>query len=207
MNPSTQSQKAPLNTWQRIEKAHPHRVILALFMVGSFLVFLFLLIALAFSYQAKGNTALFLPKSFLASTALLLSSGLVFDRSIRWLKQERFDKLLYTLLYTALLIVLFVIFQIAGWKQLYEAGVFLNGKASGAYLYLITGLHLLHIVVAAAWLGHTIIQVWPAGNDPVKQLIISTSPYQEIKLRMLVGFWHFLSGVWVLLYLFFLYLF
>ncbi|MDN4165622.1 cytochrome C oxidase subunit III [Cytophagales bacterium LB-30] len=207
MNPATKQKGTPLSTWQRIERAHPHRVILTLFMVGSFLIFLFLMLALYFSYDPRGNYSLFLPKSFLASTALLMSSGFVFDRSLRWLKQERFDKLLYTLLYTALLAVLFVILQVAGWSQLHGSGIFLNGKASGAYLYLITGLHLIHLAMAIAWLGHTLFTVWPAAKDPVKQLIISTNPYQEIKLRMLISFWHFLSIVWVLLYLFFLYLF
>jgi cytochrome c oxidase subunit 3 len=54
---------------------------------------------------------------------------------------------------SALLGVLFIAGQLAAWRQLVHAGVYLPSTLQSGFFYILTGLHGLHIVGGVIALG------------------------------------------------------
>ena len=85
--------------------------------------------------------------------------------------------------------VAFVVGQLAAWRQLAAAGVYLTGNPSSAFFYLITGAHSLHLVgglIAVAYLTLRAREIhWGLRRRTVVEV---TRIY-----------WHFMDGLWVCL--------
>lgn len=198
-------------TLEKIERLHPHKMLLYLAIFGSSLIFLFMIIAFTASSNhpilQDGATPLELPKAFIFSTLVLMLSSYFVSRFMRAFEQEEMKKLRNMLGITVMLGFIFTISQYWGWHQLEGAGHGLSGISSGAYLYIISGLHILHLVGAMFFMTHQFIRVSSIANDPVKTLITVTNPYHKMKLEMLSTYWHFMDGLWVALFLYFLFMF
>ena len=177
---------------------------------GSSLIFLFMLIA----FTATNNHPLLenevqpvVPKAFVFSTLVLMLSSYFVSRFKRAFEQEQMKKLRNMLGITVMLGFVFTISQYWGWHQLEQAGHGLSGISSGAYLYIISGLHILHLVGAMFFMTHQFIRISSISADPVKTLIAVTNPYQKMRLDMLSTYWHFMDFLWVALFLYFLFWF
>ena len=198
-------------TLERIERLHPHKMLLYLAIFGSSLIFLFMLIAFTATTNhpalQESQIQLVVPKAFIFSTLVLMLSSYFVSRYNRAFEQENMKKLRNLLGITVMLGFVFTISQYWGWHQLEQAGYGLSGISSGAYLYIISGLHILHLVGAMFFMTHQFIRISGISSDPVKILIAVTNPYQKMRLQMLTTYWHFMDLLWVALFLYFLFWF
>ncbi len=189
------------NWFQKLEKLHPYQTLVYLGMVGSGLIFLFL--TLAFLYAIAGQNihkALHMPFSFWVSTGLILSSSWVAQRITKYFKNDQMKYLEKTLWATFILGILFSIFQFLGWRALSQMGLNFTGIPSGSYLYILTGIHIFHLIgvmIYAIWL---IFEVHKAAKDPVEDLILSTNPFIRMKYQLFVTYWHFIDAIWMVLF-------
>ena len=87
--------------------------------------------------------------------------------------------------------------------NLHLQGIYLNGAASGSYLYVISGLHLLHVMAGLFFIMVVLSPASRAAIDPVSALVYSTDKYRVLQLRLLATYWHFLGGVWLAMFLVF----
>ncbi|MDF2434394.1 MAG: cytochrome c oxidase subunit [Mucilaginibacter sp.] len=137
-----------------------------------------------------------MPQAFMYSTAvLLISSGTLFWAS-KAAKRLEFDKQRLFLWITFFLGIAFFAIQIYAWYVLtYKMGVyFSNPNASRTFIYVFSGMHLLHVIAALVVLLNTITGTYK--NIPqVKNLY---------KMEMTSIFWHFLDIIWIYLYVFLL---
>jgi len=137
-----------------------------------------------------------MPTVFLYSTiVIVLSSGTLFmaSRAARLLK---FDEQRLYLWITFSLGIGFLFIQVYAWYVLtYQMGVyFINPNASRTFIYVFTGMHMVHIIAGLLLLLNTIISTYK--NIPqVKNLY---------KMEMSSIFWHFLDIIWIYLYVFLL---
>ncbi|WP_017731002.1 cytochrome c oxidase subunit 3 [Nafulsella turpanensis] len=198
-----------ITTFEKIEKLHPHKMLLFLAIFGSSLIFLFMLIAFTATYQESGTEmpGFHMPEAFIFSTIVLIFSSFFVNQFLRAFKNEEFKKLRNLIGITAMLGFIFTLSQYWGWHQLEQSGYSLTGYSSGAYLYIISGLHILHLVGGIFFMTHHFIKVSRVANDSVKGLIMVTNPYQKIKLSILVTYWHFIDVLWVGMFLYFLFFF
>ena len=198
-------------TLEKIERLHPHKMLLYLAIFGSSLIFLFMLIAFTATTNhpvlQDSQGQLLIPKAFVFSTLVLMLSSFFVSRYKRAFEQEDMKKLRNLLGITVMLGFVFTISQYWGWHQLEQAGHGLSGISSGAYLYIISGLHILHLVGAMFFMTHQFIRISGISNDPVKILIAVTNPYQKMRLEMLTTYWHFMDLLWIGLFLYFLFWF
>ena len=121
---------------------------------------------------------------------------------------------LFTQLLSATLFccVSFIIGQLFGWHFLTEKGVHLAGKPDGSYLYLLTGLHLVHLLVGLVILGIFTLnarkQLLETPSINFRQTVVQTSYFSDVKnyrkFRLTAIYWHFVDVLWVYLLLFFL---
>jgi cytochrome c oxidase subunit 3 len=200
-----------LSTLDKIEKLHPHKMLLYLIILGSSVIFFFMLIAFTATYtrwQAEvGLSEFFLPKAFILSTLILGFSSFIASHFLRAYRQEKLRKLRNLLGITLGLGLVFTLCQYWGWHELEQSGLSLSGISSGAYLYIISGLHILHLVGGMFFLSYEFIKISAAANDAVRSLILTTNPYEKTRLELLTAYWHYMDLLWLALFLYFLVLY
>ena len=148
--------------------------------------------------QAQGNWLEFaLPNVFFASTAVLLLSSVLLHLSFKdFLKgNEKSYKLL--LVGSLVLGFAFLALQYQGWQSLYSIGVDLKGNPSGSFLYMLTGVHALHIMGGVVALVIGVIKAFT--------LKFRVTERRKINFELTLHYWHFVDLLWVYL-LIFLYL-
>jgi cytochrome c oxidase subunit 3 len=196
------------NALAKLEKIHPHLMLIYLTIIGSSLIFMFMI--LAYTLNKPDNTFFLniqFPKAFSVSLVILLISSFSLSRALPAYESGNIDVLKKSLGITLMLGVVFTICQYIGWYELNQTGVYLTGEASGAYLYVISGMHAFHLAFGIIFLSTTFFKVMGIAKDPVKMLIMETNPYQKIKLEMLTTYWHYLDALWVFLFFYFLFSF
>jgi len=130
---------------------------------------------------------------FLISTVIIIiSSSLLFF--IKPLLKK--GKPIFSLIFIVLILgILFSFFQITGWKELANQGVYLTGPGSnvaGSFLYILTFTHLLHLFGGLVGLCISTIKS--------KQNLYSINNYLGLELTSI--YWHFLTILWIILYVF-----
>ncbi|WP_299708346.1 cytochrome c oxidase subunit 3 [uncultured Pontibacter sp.] len=184
----------------KIEHMHPIRMLLYLSMIGIGVLFFVLIVAFVRT-GGFGSEQFTLPKFFSVSTLLLLFSSYTINKIPRIYKKDKLRKMTRYLAITFLLAAAFIGAQVLGWRELTVSGAYFSGKASGSYLYLITALHLLHLLGGLIFLAFLLFKTAHMASDGVRSLIFIRDPYRRLQLSMLCTYWHFLGLLWLSLYL------
>lgn len=134
-----------------------------------------------------------LPDWFLVSTiVIVLSSFLLFFVKRRLKNNNSVFGLVCSVLILGLI---FSFIQFKGWEQLISQGVFLTGEgsnAAGSFLYVLTLAHLAHLF------GGIIALIFATVNAKLRLYTIDS----YLSLKLISMYWHFLTILWVLLFLF-----
>ena len=189
---------------QKIGNLNPHNLFLYMSVFGSASIFAFLLIAFNLSFSADSRIEF--PDAFLFSTGLLIIANLSISRTISYYLSENMHKMVIFLGITLMMGISFLLSQFVAWEQLYVQGVRISGIAFESYLYLLSGLHVLHLLGAMIYLGLLFFTYIRASIDPVKTLVMTTNPYQMVRLKMLVTCWNFLDIAWIIIFINFFFL-
>jgi len=182
---------------QQRKRIHPHKFTLWV-AIGSIIM---MFAGLTSAYIVKSNQAgwqnIDMPQLFWYSTATILLSSLVMQTALRSFKQREMNRYRVLLAATVLLGVGFVILQGLGFKQLWNNGVQFKGASGGGqFLYVIAGLHALHI------LGGIIALIVMF----VKAFFGRTKLYSGVPVEIMATYWHFVDLLWIYLLVFFLWI-
>ncbi len=143
--------------------------------------------------QAEGDWDVFeLPPIFLASTLVILASSGTMHWAVYSARRNHLETIKLALGVTLLLGFAFLVLQWYGWVELVRIHVYLVGNPSGSFVYVISGLHGLHIIGGLVYL---LVTLWSAYNYRIHSKSLS-------RIETCAVFWHFLDGLWVYLYLF-----
>ena len=146
--------------------------------------------------HAEGNWLHFdMPPPFYFSTALILLSSIFMTMAVSAVKKDNYALIQKTLGVTFLLGIAFMICQFIGWSELTTQKVFFAGKdsnASGSFFYVLTGLHLAHLVGGMLYLLAVNIQ----------SLKKKYNAQNYLSLQLCATYWHFLGGLWIYLFFF-----
>ena len=208
MSPKIKSDKKKLMDFSRIEKFHPYKTFLFFGLLGSTVVFM----SITFLYLTSLSKSLplenfKLPKPFFLSSVLLLFSSFTISKSVNAFKTDAFKNLLLSLGITLLLGLAFSVSQVFGWKKLLDSGFMLQTHSRVSYLYVISGIHFLHVFIGLIFLLSLLIPAYFKSKDPVKALLYFSNEYQQTKIELAVIFWHFVDFLWLGLFLIFLFTF
>jgi cytochrome c oxidase subunit III len=137
-----------------------------------------------------------LPHAFMYSTMVLVISSVTLFISSRAAKQLQFEKQRRFLWITFFLGIAFFAIQIYAWYILaYKMGIyFINPNASRSFIYVFSGIHLLHVFAGLLVLLNTLRATY--RNTPQVMNLF--------KMEMASIFWHFLDIIWIYLYVFLL---
>ncbi|MFN3998810.1 heme-copper oxidase subunit III [Algoriphagus sp.] len=196
--------KEPQTWFQRVENLHPYETMLYLGMFGSGLIFLFLAVAFISSglNQLEGLNQR-IPVAFLISTFLLIVSGYTAAKMRLYYQEENIPKLESSLRNTFMLGLIFTILQFAGWRELTDMGINFTGLPSGSFLYLLSGIHIFHLLGAMIFALILLIQLRKTQEDGVRKLILVTNPFEKMRIRLFTLYWHFMDAIWLVLFFLF----
>ena len=129
------------------------------------------------------------PPILFANTAILLASSVVLDSARRALKARERSRFNFWWSFATALGALFLIGQCAAWIELRDSGVFVATNPSSSFFYVLTVAHALHLLCGMGAL------VWV----DVQALRLRLGPAKRTAIDLVAIFWHFLTGVWVVL--------
>lgn len=176
------------------KRIHPHKF--ALWMgIGSIIM---MFAGLTSAYIVKRNqpnwVTFDLPATFWYSTVAILASSVTIFLAGRSFRQRQMSG--YRALVTATLVlgVLFIVLQVIGFQQLWAKGITLQASVSYSFLYVIVGLHGLHV------LGGLIALVMLFAKAFSRRV----RNYDALPVELVGTYWHFVDVLWIYLLVFLL---
>ncbi|AYQ36176.1 heme-copper oxidase subunit III [Runella sp. SP2] len=145
-----------------------------------------------------------LPSLFWVSTCLIIASSVTLHGANLALQKDQFPKFRTFIGATLGLGILFVILQFLGWVQLIQAGISTVNNPSVGFIYLLSGLHILHIVIGVAVLAWAVYQSIK-NHSYVDAFVFSVNPPNQLKIKLITIYWHFVDVLWLYVFGFLLY--
>ena len=179
------------------KKIHPHKFTLWV-AIGSIIM---MFAGLTSAYIVKSNQAAWqdikTPQVFWYSTAAILLSSITIQMALRSFKQREMNSYRMLMGVTVLLGAAFVVLQIYGFNELWNTGIQFKGVAgAGQFLYVIFGLHGLHVIGGVVALFVMLI----------KAFFGRTKVYGSTGIEVMTLYWHFVDFLWIYLLVFFLWI-
>jgi cytochrome c oxidase subunit 3 len=175
------------------KKIHPHKFTLWVALGSIIMMFAGLTSAYVVKRDQPGWTTFSIPKAFWYSTAAILVSSLTVQMSLKAFKEREMLRYRNLLTTTAVLGVVFVLLQWVGFREIWSSGITLRGSGGGQFLYVIAGLHAVHV------LGGIIALLFMVG----KAYLSKVRSYDSVPVELISTYWHFVDLLWIYLFIFF----
>jgi cytochrome c oxidase subunit 3 len=178
------------------QRIHPHRFIMWV-AIGSIVMMFAGMTSAYIVKKNQGNWLAFeLPVVFWYSTAVILASSLTIYLASVALKAGKLVpyKLLITI--TSILGILFVKMQWTGFQDLEMRGIALIGtqsNSSSSFLFIITGMHMLHVLGGVVALVVLFFRSFWLKKDQLS----------FVPVQIVATYWHFVDILWIYLFIFF----
>ena len=148
------------------------------------------------AYIVKRNQANWLtydiPLIFWYSTAVIVLSSVTIILCRKAFINREMRSYRRWLGFTTLLGITFVIFQYYGFSELWNSGITLDRNVSFSFLYVIVGLHALHVLGGVVALAIMYL----------KSFATKKKNYSSIPIDLMSIYWHFVDLLWIYLLLF-----
>ncbi|HET6994277.1 MAG TPA: heme-copper oxidase subunit III [Chitinophagaceae bacterium] len=180
---------------QQQKKIHPHKFILWVAIASIVMMFAGLTSAFIVKSNLPGWKNIELPNWFGYSTVVIVLSSLTMQMALRSFHQREMRQYRRLIAVTLLLGVAFVVLQSLGFRSLWHQNIRFTGSAGGAqFLYVIFGLHALHVVGGIIAL---LVLFFKAFFGKVKL-------YSAVPVEVAATYWHFVDLLWIYLVIFFM---
>jgi cytochrome c oxidase subunit 3 len=178
------------------KKIHPHKFTLWVAIGSIVMMFAGLTSAYIVKREQPNWTSFDMPRIFWYSTFVMLASSLCIQVALRSFKDREMQRYRTLVVATLLLGVVFVILQWIGFNQIWQSGLTLKGAGAAQFLYVIFGLHALHVLGGVIVLGIMFIK---AFNRRYRS-------YNPVPIEIAATYWHFVDLLWIYLFIFFLWI-
>jgi cytochrome c oxidase subunit 3 len=182
-------------TDQQRKRMHPHKFTLWVAIASILMMFAGLTSAFIVKSNQSGWRDIALPRFFWYSTAVILLSSIALQMAVRSIKQREMRQYRTLIAVTLLLGVAFVVLQWFGFESLWRQNITFRGASgAGQFLYVIFGLHALHVIGGVIAL---IVMFFRAFFG-------TTKLYSSVPVEVMATYWHFVDILWIYLLVFFL---
>lgn len=201
--------EATKETQKERKKIHPQKFMMWLAMASMSMAFA----GLTSGYmvrEAQGNWRYYnLPAVFSYSTVVIVLSSVTMALGVRAFKNREMPRFKRIITITLILGIIFGLLQFMGFYQLYHqlqavringevlnevSTVRINGNPSESFLFIIAGMHLLHLLGGIVALTFVFFRSF---RTRVKT-------YNATGLEITATYWHFVDILWIYLFIFFL---
>ncbi len=184
---------------------HPYRFNLWISIVSMVMIFA----AFTSAYVVKrGDVKVWqdipLPQVFTVSTIVIVLSSVCMHLAYMAFKRNHIYWYRGLIMTTFILGASFLTLQIQGWNELVASGVYLDGNVAGSFIYVISGAHFLHVVGGVVALLVFSILAFTKVKTPVDAMTQNIHHNKQVKVEVLMTYWHFVDILWVYLFFFFI---
>jgi cytochrome c oxidase subunit 3 len=178
------------------KKIHPHKFAMWIGIGSIMMMFAGLTSAYIVKRDQPGWTTFDIPRTFWYSTTAILISSLTMQMALKSFKDRQMQQYRIVVSATFFLGILFVVLQWISFQQIWNSGVTLKGSGAGQFLYVIAGLHALHVLGGIIALLVTFIRAFGTKKRS----------YSSVPLEVVATYWHFVDLLWIYLFIFFLWI-
>ncbi|HEY8934652.1 MAG TPA: cytochrome c oxidase subunit 3 [Cyclobacteriaceae bacterium] len=202
---------------------HPKKFAMWLFIVTVCMLFAAWTSAYIVKRAEAGWAEVVLPSQFYLNSIVVVLSSFTMIWAQLAAKRNDIEKVKLALVLTTILGIAFLIGQWMAWGSLVEMNEhFSGGNVSHSFLYVLTGIHALHIIGGLIFILVTLnigskfhpmffVRIISAPSIIIF-LIMALRPKHQLKvnsknllqLELCATFWHFLSVLWLYLFFFLL---
>lgn len=181
---------------QQRKKIHPHKFILWVSIASILMMFAGLTSAFIVKSNLVGWRQIEIPGVFWFSTAVMLGSSITIQVALRSFRQRDMKNYRWLLGATFILGIAFVLLQWIGFSNLWEQQkiTFKGSSGAGQFLYVIFGLHALHVIGGVV----ALIVLF------LKAFVGSVKNYSAVPIEVASTYWHFVDILWIYLLVFFI---
>lgn len=145
--------------------------------------------------RGEGNWLQFdIPSLFAYSTGIVVLSSVAMQWAYFSAKKDELGRVKTSLILTLILGVTFCVFQWMGWKALVANNIHFVGNPSESFFYVISGVHLAHMIGGIIFLLVIIIKAFQ----------FKVHKKNLLSINLCATYWHFLGLAWIYLYFFLL---
>ena len=174
------------------KRIHPHKFTLWVALASITMMFAGFTSAYIIKRNQVNWVTFNLPAVFWYSTAVIIISSFTLWFAQTAFKNREMVKYRNLVIATLLLGILFIVLQIVGFKQLWANGMTLTANVSFSFLYIIVGLHALHLLGGIIAL---LILFIKAFSTRVRN-------YDIVPVEVISTYWHFVDFLWIYLLIF-----
>ena len=175
------------------KRLHPHKFTLWIGIGSIVMMFAgFSSAAIVKSSQADWQGFAF-PHIFWYSTAVILGTSLTVQMALRSFKERQMSRYRMLMLMTAVGGLLFIGLQFYGFKTLWAQNIRFTNSVAGSFLYIIVGLHALHVFGGIVALIFQFTRAFSARSRN----------YSPVPVEIVSVYWHFVDLLWLYLLVFF----
>jgi cytochrome c oxidase subunit 3 len=182
-----------VSTQQR-KKIHPHKFTMWVAIGSILMMFAGLTSAFIVKSNQVGWQEVVIPTVFWISTSVILLSSITVQMALRSFKHREMNQYRLLIGLTLVLGIVFVILQWMGFQQLWEQKITFKGSGAGQFLYVIFGLHALHVIGGIIALIVMFIKAFWG----------ETKLYSSVPIEVAATYWHFVDILWIYLLVFFI---
>lgn len=205
-----------LPVFEKGRRAQPASLFAIFSIAGITVLFLTILVMFALSSPARHLGLHEFPWLFYVSTPIILVCSYTIEKTKRAFRTDNAGALMKFQSWTLATSIVFCVVQFFAWRQLWQSGVTMQtvtaGGAeeisnSGAYLFVLSGLHVLHLLGGLGFLLAGMFRMIHRHEDMVKSVLYFSDKREGGRISALALYWHFLGALWCVMFVFFLWCF
>lgn len=173
-------------------RIHPHKFTLWIALASIVMMFAGLTSAYIIKRNLSNWISFDMPIIFWYSTAVIIISSITILASRSAFRQREMKSYRRWLAVTTILGIAFVFMQYLGFNQLWQNGFTLTRNVSFSFLYIIVGLHALHVAGGVIALIIILIKAYSFKNKN----------YSTVQIDLMNTYWHFVDFLWIYLLVF-----
>jgi cytochrome c oxidase subunit 3 len=146
--------------------------------------------------KEEGNWLEFaLPANLVLNTVFIVLSSITMQWALTAARKDSLKQLKLALLFSMILGLSFLVGQWESWINLIDRKIFFGGSdanPSGSFLYVLMGVHGFHLVTGLIFILIVLIS----------SLKFKVHSRNLLRIELCSVYWHFLTGLWLYLYIF-----
>ena len=166
------------------------KVALSFFLVVASIVFSLFSVGYFLRMELPDWRPLSEPSQLWLNTGLLIVSSALFQWARNITKGANYKNLKLAFLGGGIFAILFIAGQLLTWENLQNAGYFMASNPANAFYYLMTGLHVVHLIGG----------LWVWSKCSIRLVFGEDAAELKLSIELCALYWHFLLIVWFILF-------
>ena len=135
-----------------------------------------------------------LPFQTWISTAIIIASSITYHFAQSAIFEGLHNRARKMLIATAALGGTFIASQLLVWLALVNRGFYMRGNPYAGFFYILTAVHAIHVLGGIVALGAILLRSWNE-TEYGPELV-----YRRNLARSVGWYWHFMGGLWIVLF-------